>query len=147
MNITNKALIVLVLAVGLTNALADDVNNSQEQTAPTVNSREQTTQIGTAQDWSLTPIEWQQYQKLMQGEDGLWYAHLSPPAVLGMRAKTQEEQRHFAEIVAKQEHDKVARELAFNQAILIAMRSLYPDEPMIKDFDKTPFNPGNGMKN
>src|SRR5207302_4065873 len=54
---------------------------------------------------------------------------------------TPEEQQHFAQIVAKQEHDRVARELAFNRAVFLAMRQLYADEPMIKDFDKTPFNP------
>ncbi|HVY53939.1 MAG TPA: TIGR03759 family integrating conjugative element protein, partial [Gammaproteobacteria bacterium] len=85
--------------------------------------------------------EWNQYKRWMQGTDGLWYAHMTPPAVLGMRADSPEAQRHFAEIVARQEHDKVERELAFNNAVFIAMRRLYPDEPIIKDFDKSAFNP------
>ncbi len=35
----------------------------------------------------------------------------------------------------------MARELAFNQAVFMAIRRLYPDEPIIKDFDKSAFNP------
>ena len=122
-------------------AYADDVANTQEESTQIISTQNKTTVNGTAQDWGLTEAEWQDYVRLMQGADGLWYAHLSPPSVLGMQAERLEEQQHFAEIVAKQEHDKVARELAFNNAVWLAMRRLYPDEPMIKDFDKTPFNP------
>src|SRR5262245_41618190 len=132
----NKAIIAsVVFLMGCTNAWAAEVSNTQEKSTPAANSREITTQYGIANDWNLTLAEWQRYQRLMQGADGLWYAHLSPPSVLGMRAETPEEQKHFAEIVAKQEHDKVARELAFNQAVWVAMRSVYADEPMIRDFD------------
>ena len=53
-----------------------------------------------------------------------------------------DEEKHFAEVYAEQEHQKVAHELAFNQAAFQAMRRLYPDEKMIKPFDTTPFNPG-----
>lgn len=121
--------------------LAADVANSQEKTTVVENSTDKTTLYGTAKEWGLTDEEWAQYQRLMQGQDGLWYRQLTPPAVLGMRADSPADQQHFAEIVAQQEHDKVARELAFNKAIFMAMRRLYPDEPMIKSFDPTPFNP------
>lgn len=117
------------------------VSNSIEQSSTTVSVSDQNTAIGTASDWGLTTEEWQRYQQWMQGADGLWHTQLSPPEVLGLHADTPEEQQHFAQLVAKQEHDRVAREFAFNQAVFLAMRQLYADEPMIKDFDKTPFNP------
>lgn len=128
--------------IGSFPAWANDVVNTQEQSTSTATTQDKVVITGTAQDWGLSDAEWQHYLQLINGTDGLWYAHLSPPSVLGMRAETREEQQHFARIVAKEEHDKVARELAFNNAVFAAMRELYADEPMIKDFDKTPFNPG-----
>lgn len=118
-----------------------EVSSNANPSTPAVNTPIVTTTPDAAQDWSLSAEEWNQYQALMQGPDGLWYQKLTPAMVLGMRAKSVEEQQHFARIVAEQEHDKVARELAFNNAVFAAMRQLYPDEPMIKAFDQTPFNP------
>src|SRR5262245_18016213 len=146
MKFKNTAIIVAAFLIGNTNTWAAEVSNSQEKSTRIANSQEVTTQSTTAQDWGLSLEEWQRYKRLIQGSDGLWYPHLSPPAMLGMRTETPKEQKHFAEIVARQEHDKVARELAFNQAVWVAMRSLYADEPIIRDFDKTPFNPGQVAK-
>ncbi len=137
----HRLFLVLVCVTASFSVWANDVVNSQEQSTLTATTQEKTVITSTAQDWGLSETEWQHYLQLMQGADGMWYAHLSPPAVLGMRAITAPEQRHFAEVEAKQEHDKVARELAFNHAVWVAMRQLYPDEPMIKEFDKTPFSP------
>lgn len=123
-------------------ALAADVANSQEQTTVTENTVTQTTVYGTSKEWGLTETEWARYQQLMQGPSGLWYRQLSPAAVLGLQASNPEDEKHFAEVYAEQEHQKVAHELAFNQAAFQAMRRLYPDEKMIKPFDTTPFNPG-----
>ncbi len=143
LNCTKPRIVVLTLCLICSfSAWANDVVNTQEQSTTTATTQDKTVINGTAQDWQLSDAEWQHYLQLMHGADGLWYAHLSPPSVLGMRADTVEERQHFAQIVAKQEHDKVARELAFNHSVWLAMRELYPDELMIKDFDKTPFNPG-----
>lgn len=101
---------------------------------------------GTARDWGLSEAEWANYHQWMQGQDAQWYRQLSPAAVLGLHAQTEEEQRHFAELVARQEHDKVARELAFNHAVYLALRRLYADEPVIQPFDKTPFNPNSNRR-
>ena len=119
---------------------------------PAISSSVQTTQThqpppGTAQDWGLTENEWQDYLKLMQGSNGLWYSHLPPPAVLGMNATTDQERQHFAELVARLEHDKVARELLFNHLVYLALRRLYADEPLIQPFDKSPFNPSHSRSN
>src|SRR5262245_47009535 len=122
-------------------AWAADVANSQEISTKTINSQENNSIVGAAKDWELTDSEWARYVQLMNGVNGHWYPHLTPPAVLGLNAASVEDRQHFAEIAAHQEHDKIERELAFNQAFYRAMRQLYPNEPMIRDFDKTPFNP------
>lgn len=127
-------LLVLPLSV-----LAADVTYSVEQSTQVANTAVKTTSI--AEDWDLTAGEWSAYQQLMQGPNGKWYPQLTPPAILGLNAKTEEEQSHFAAIVAKQEHDKVVRELTFNNAVHQALKRLYPEEPMIKPFNMTPFNP------
>lgn len=126
-------------------SFAAEVENSQEQSTVIENSIDKAGVSGTAKDWHLTKSEWEKYQKLMQGSAGLWYRHLSPTAVLGMYAENPEEGKHFAELYAQQEHQKVEQELAFNKEAFKAMKRLYPDEPMIKPFDMTPFNPMNGQ--
>ena len=120
---------------------ASEVSNTQEGNTVVQNTPVSTVMIGTAQDWDLTASEWMHYQQLMQGPNGRWYPQLSPAAVLGLNAATDEERQHFAEIVAKEQHDKVARELTFNHLVYLALRKLYPMEPVIQSFDKTPFNP------
>lgn len=120
---------------------AAEVENSQEQSTVIENSMDKAGMPGNAKDWHLTESEWAKYQKLMQSAAGLWYRGLSPPAVLGMYADSPEDEKHFAEVYAQQEHKKVEQELAFNKAAFNAMRQLYSNEPMIKPFDITPFSP------
>jgi len=120
---------------------ASDVANSEEQSNQPANTLETSSTTGTAQDWGLNDQEWERYKQFMQGANGKWYPQLTPAAILGLNAQTPEEQKHFAEIVARQEHDKVAREINFNNAVFTAMRRLYANEPIIKDFDKSAFNP------
>ncbi len=125
-------------------AYAQEVNNTQEASTTTQNTTINTTSVGNAQEWELTPDEWIRYQQLMRGINGHWYPQLSPPEVLGLNAQNNQEQQHFAEVVAKEEHDKLARELAFDRAVHQALLKLYSHEPVIKSFDLSPFNP---MKN
>lgn len=123
---------------------AAEVENSKEYTTVSVNTQNNTSKtsiIESATDWSLTDAEWARYLQLIQKHSGRWYPQLTPPEVLGLNADTAEERQHFAQIAAKIEHEKIVRELAFNQAFYLAMRRLYPNEPMILDFDKTLFNP------
>jgi integrating conjugative element protein (TIGR03759 family) len=120
---------------------AAEVENSQEESTRVENSIDKTGLSESAKEWDLNDTEWKQYQKLMQGPAGLWYRQLSPPAVLGMHANNPEERKHFAEVYAKQEHQKIEQEFAFNKAALHAMQRLYPNEPMVQPFDISPFNP------
>lgn len=77
----------------------------------------------------------------MQGPAGKWYEQLTPTEVLGLYADSPQDQQHFAELAAKEQHDKIAREIAFNNAFTVAMQKLYAHEPVIKDFDMSAFNP------
>jgi hypothetical protein len=95
---------------------ANDVKNTQTLNTVSQNSVISTTHIGTAKDWDLTDTEWTQYLSFMQGFSGHYYKQLSPPEVLGINASTAEELRHYAEVSAKLEHDKLERELRFNAA-------------------------------
>ncbi len=131
-----------IMSASYAKALSTESNSvisTQEQTAPVKNSV-----IGTARDWDLSENEWQSYQKLMAGPAGKWYPQLTPAEVLGMYADNDQDEQHFAEVSAKEEHDKIAKELSFNNVFHEAMLKLYGNEPVIKDFDISAFNPVKG---
>lgn len=133
-------MVILLLGVS-THAPAESVSNTIEDTTRVQNTTINSTTLGNAQDWGLSAPEWDQYQKLMRGPNGLWYPKLSPPEVLGLNAQTAQDQKHFAEVVARTEHDKLARELSFDYAIHQALLRLYPTEPIIRSFDMSAFSP------
>jgi hypothetical protein len=120
---------------------AAEVQNSQEISSAVQVSSLKNATPDIFRDERLSETEWAEYRQWMQGPDGLWYPQLSPAAVLGLHAETELERRHFADLVAQEQHDKIAREILFNHAVYLAMRRLYPAEPIIQPFDKTPFNP------
>jgi hypothetical protein len=139
-----RLLTVGIFLLSSISVFAAEVENSQEQSAVIENSIDKagvSSVTDNAKDWHLTDNEWTTYQKLMQGPAGFWYRRLSPPAVLGMYADNPEDEKHFAKIYAQQEHQKIEQELSFNKATLNAMRQLYPNEPLVKPFDITPFSP------
>jgi integrating conjugative element protein (TIGR03759 family) len=131
-----KIFAVIVFLLIQSAVFAEEVNNTTPQNTAVNNTAEL-----NAQTWGLTLEEWQHYQKLLQGKAGKWYPQLTPPAILGLNAQTPEERQHFAEMVAKEEHDKLANELSFNNAVHQAMLRLYANEPVIKPFDMSPYNP------
>ena len=120
---------------------ASEVANSQEVSSVIHNSLLQNTGSTITRDSQLTDTEWNRYLQFMQGMDGRWYPQLSAAAVLGLHAGTEIEREHFADLVAQEEHDKIAREMIFNHAVYLAVRRLFPTEPIIQSSDKTPFNP------
>ena len=131
-----KVFTLILLGLLFNPAFADDVNNTNPQNTAVNNTADV-----NAKAWGLSVDEWKQYQQLMQGKFGKWYPQLTPPAILGLNAQTPQEQEHFAKMVAQEEHDKLARELRFNNAVYQAMLTLYADEPVIKPLDLTAFNP------
>lgn len=136
----NKFIIPLSLLLFANLSFADNVLNSSNASTAVRNTAVNSTQVDNPTNWGLTATEWGRYQHFMQGPARLWYPQLSPPAILGLMAETPEEQRHFAAIVAQEEHDKLARELVFNNAVHQAVLRLYPKESVIQPFDFSAFN-------
>ncbi|TYG35305.1 TIGR03759 family integrating conjugative element protein [Lonepinella koalarum] len=81
-----------------------------------------------AQRWGLTETEWQRYLEIKQHERSFWSPNLDPITTLGVEAKTDAERRHYAELLAKKEHERVDKELAFERAYYEAAQRLYPDQ-------------------
>lgn len=119
----------------------NSITNSITKNSIIQNSKINTTQPDNAKEWDLTENEWNQYIKLMQGPAARYYKKLTPPQILGVYSETSEDMRRFAELSAKQEHDKLERELRFNVAFHEAAARLYASEEIIKPFEIRPFTP------
>lgn len=129
------------LLLGSTTSYANQVSNTQVANSQEQSNSANNTTVNEAQIWNITPTDWQHYQNLMQGSAGKWYQKLTPAQVLTIYASTPQEQAHYAEIAAKEQHDRVEREIRYAMAIYHAGLKLYPNEPIIKDMDITAFNP------
>lgn len=135
----NKYVMLFLLTISI-NSYASVVENSVEDSTKVNNTLIDTTLLNPS-DWRLSPTEWSKFQKLMQGPSRLWYEKLSPPEILGINSNSRSEQDHYAEIVAHMEHDKLARELIFDQAVHRALFRLFPNEPVVNSFDLSRFSP------
>ncbi|HAU1484951.1 TPA: TIGR03759 family integrating conjugative element protein, partial [Legionella pneumophila] len=61
--------------------------------------------------------------------------------ILGLNAKDDVERAHFAELAALQEAQKVAQNIAWNNAFYKAYNQLFKDVPVVGDFDPSPYSP------
>lgn len=97
----------------------------------------QTTTLSTttpeASRWGLSDSEWHRYTTLMAGPRGLWSPGIDPLTVLGIHAQSDAERRRYAEMLARQEHDRVLQEIAFDSAYYQAWDRLYPNAKVIAD--------------
>lgn len=88
-------------------------------------------------EWGLTREDWSRYQKLKEGPIGIWTPNLDPITTLGIEAKTEDERRRFAELLAKIEYARAEKILAFQLAYDQAFAKLYPNQlPFRTDEDK-----------
>ncbi|WP_133130227.1 TIGR03759 family integrating conjugative element protein [Legionella yabuuchiae] len=96
-----------------------------------------------AKVWQLTDAEEKRYIQLMQSRSGLYYQGLrmSPIDILGLNARDDAEREHFAELAAKQEAQKVAQNIAWNNAFYQSYNKLFKDVPVVGDFDPSPYSP------
>ena len=91
-----------------------------------------------ARTWSLSEVEWQRYQQLMQGIRGsISPTTISPIEVLGIHARDEAERQRYAEAWARAMHEDVDRILAFQHAYDTAGKRLYPNEKLI-DINRLP---------
>lgn len=100
-------------------------------------------QIHEAAVWDLTLDEEKRYVILMQNRSAIYYRGLrqTPLDILGLNARTESERNHFAEIAAKQEAQKVSKNIAWNNAFYKAYNKLFENVPVVGDFDPKPFSP------
>lgn len=76
--------------------------------------------------WGVTPEEWQRYLTLKQQARGVWSPGLDPLTTLGVEADTDHERQRFAELLVRQEYQRLEKELAFQRAYDAAWQRLYP---------------------
>lgn len=81
--------------------------------------------------WGLSDQEWTRYQLLMQGPRGTWSPNLDPVSVLGIYAKTNAERKRYAEWLAKLEHARLGKEIAFQREYDAAFSRLFPEAKVI----------------
>lgn len=100
-------------------------------------------QLHEAKVWDLTIDEEKRYVFLMQNRSGIYYHGLrqTPLDILGINARTEDERNHFAELSAKQEAQKVSKNIAWNNAFYKAYNKLFENVPVVGDFDPKPFSP------
>lgn len=79
-------------------------------------SSQQALEKSHATEWGLNPEEWKRYQSLMQGSRGIYSPGADPLTVLGVEARSDEERRHYAELQAKAEANRVQKELLYQRA-------------------------------
>lgn len=102
------------------------------------------TQMHEAQVWGLTEDEEKRYVHLMQNRSGIYYEglHQTPIDILGINAQSDAERTHFAELAARQEAQKISKNIAWNNAFYKAYNALYQDVPVVgHEFDPTPYSP------
>ena len=133
---TDKALAKAGLSVN-----EDDITSEQDANKLTLTE----SQIHEASVWGLTVDEEKRYVQLMQNRSALYYEglHQTPIDVLGINARNEDEREHFAKLSALQEAQKVAKNIAWNNAFYKAYNELFKDVPVVGAFDPSPFSPNN----
>jgi integrating conjugative element protein (TIGR03759 family) len=97
--------------------------------------------------WGISYEDEKTYLALMKGKMGTYYAdkHLSPVEILGMAANSDAKRMEYAKLYAKQDMQKAAREIAWNNEAYVAKRQIIEARqlPLIRKFDYAPFSPFN----
>ena len=115
---------------------------AQNQTAPAMLKRAETTDRATqsrqtretaiakqrAKQWDLSVNEWERYKTLLQGIDGYRSDKLDPLTELGIRARSSAERRRYARKLARLEHDRAQRIMAFQKTYDQVFSQLYPQQ-------------------
>ncbi|RUQ85142.1 TIGR03759 family integrating conjugative element protein [Legionella septentrionalis] len=100
-------------------------------------------QLNQAKVWGLTAEEEKRYLQLLQSRSGVYYKNLrlTPVDILGLNARTDSERKHLAEIAAIHEAQKVAQNIAWNNAFYQAYNQIFQDVPVVGNFDPFPYSP------
>lgn len=127
--------------LGKTGLMQNDDDITPDQSLNTIQLNVQ--QLHEAAVWELTTDEEKRYVLLMQNRSDLYYRGLrqTPLDILGINARTEDERNHFAELAAKQEAQKVSKNIAWNNAFYKAYNKLFENVPVVGDFDPKPYSP------
>lgn len=100
-------------------------------------------QIHEAKVWGLSLEEEKRYVLLMQNRSLIYYRGLrqTPLDILGINARNEEERNHFAALAAIQEAQKVAKNIAWNNAFAKAYNQLFVNIPIVGNFNPAPYSP------
>lgn len=117
----------------------DDITSDQDSNSLKLTEQ----QLHEAKVWNLTLDEERRYVLLMQNRSGIYYRGLrqTPLDILGINARDEAERAHFAELSAAQEAQKVAKNIAWNNAFHKAYNELFANIPVVGDFDPAPYSP------
>lgn len=69
-----------------------------------------------AAEWGLTEQEWARYEELKKGRQGILAPGLDPLTMLGIEAKSSAERKHYAQLQAAFEMQRIERVLAYQRA-------------------------------
>ncbi|MDG6897869.1 hypothetical protein A6A19_07755 [Actinobacillus delphinicola] len=134
-----KMLCVGVIGIYTVFAHAIDVNTVNAIQAKAINtattqSIHQNTSTNETEpaylQWGLDKEDWTEFQKITQDVRQYWTPHLDPLTTLGVSTDDPVKRMKYARLLAKKEHDRVERELAFQRAYDKAFKELYPREQM-----------------
>jgi integrating conjugative element protein (TIGR03759 family) len=113
-------------------AWAQDTRSTQHRTTQNQSTQVQQTAIAQARQWHLSVNEWDRYKKLLRGIDGYRSQKLDPITELGIRARSDAGRARYARKLARLEHERIQRVLAFQKAYDAAWKQLYPNEKPIQ---------------
>jgi integrating conjugative element protein (TIGR03759 family) len=122
-------LIAALLVSGVTQGaevLPSTARPSREQSTVIEHSDEQ-----QARAWGLSSGEWTRYRELMRGPLGIYSPNLDPLTALGIEARSDEEQRRYAELQVQAEARRVEKLLAYQRAYDAAWQRLHPGLPRV----------------
>lgn len=135
------ALCLLVIASPL--ALAQQ-QAAQQDTSALQASRNRQSTIEQSLDerraarWELKEEEWSRYRELMDGPLGSYSPGIDPLTALGIEARSEQEQRRYAELQVQAEARRVDKLLRYQRAYDEAWQRLNPGIPRVSLPDAIP---------
>lgn len=117
----------------------DDITDDQDIDKVTLTEKDK----HEAKVWQLTEEEEKRYKLLMQNKSAVYYEglRLTPLDILGINARSEQERDHFAQMSAQFEAQKVAKNLAWNNAHFRAYQKVVVGLPVIQNFDASKHGP------
>lgn len=96
-----------------------------------------------AKVWGITEEEEKRFKILMDNKSQVYYEglRLTPIDILGINARNESERRHFAEISAEQEAQKVAQNIAWNNTFYQVYKDKMNGKKVIQNFNPKQFAP------